>query len=88
MGEPAYEIRFRRSALRELGDLRQPLGRRVTRAIQALAHDPRPPGVTLLSGPERIWRIRVGDYRVVYRLDDDRRVVTVLRVRHRKDAYR
>jgi mRNA interferase RelE/StbE len=88
MGEAAYEIRFRRSALRELGDLRQPLGRRVTRAIQALAHDPRPPGVTLLSGPERIWRIRVGDYRVVYRLDDDRRVVTVLRVRHRKDAYR
>ena len=86
MGEPAYEIRFRRSALRELADLQQPLGRRVTRAIHALAHDPRPPGVTLLSGPERIWRIRVGDHRIVYRLDDDRKVVSVLRVRHRRDA--
>jgi mRNA interferase RelE/StbE len=88
MGEPAYEVRFRRSALRELADLQQPLGRRVTRAIQALAHNPRPPGVTLLSGPERIWRIGVGDYRIVYRLDDDRKVVSVLWVRHRRTAYR
>jgi mRNA interferase RelE/StbE len=88
MGEPAYEIRFRRSALRELADLQQPIRRRVTRAIDALARDPRPPGVTLMSGPERIWRIRVGEYRILYRLDDDRLVVIVLRVRHRKDAYR
>jgi mRNA interferase RelE/StbE len=88
MGEPVYEIRFRRSALREVEDLRQPLRRRVTRAMQDLSRDPRPPGVTLLSGPERIWRIPVGDHRIMYRLDDDRLVVVILRVRHRKDAYR
>lgn len=88
MGEPAYEIRFRRSALREVEDLRQPTRRRVTLAIQDLARDPRPPGVTLLSGPERIWRVRVGDHRVLYSVDDGWSVVIVLRVRHRKDAYR
>jgi mRNA interferase RelE/StbE len=88
MGESAYEIRFRRSGLRELTDLRQPMRRRVTRAIQDLARDPRPAGVTLLSGPERIWRLRVGDYRILYRLHDAWLLVVVLRVRHRKDAYR
>jgi mRNA interferase RelE/StbE len=88
MGESAYDIRFRRSALRELNDLHQPFRRRVMRAIEALARDPRPHGVALLSGPERIWRVRVGDYRILYRVDDDRLLVVVIRVRHRSDAYR
>ncbi len=87
MGEPAYEIRFRRSALRELGDLQPPIRLRVIRAIHGVALDPRPPGVKLLSGLERIWRIRIGDYRVLYRLDDDRSVVILLRIRHRGKAY-
>jgi mRNA interferase RelE/StbE len=88
MGEPAYEIRFRRSALREIEDLRQPIRDRVTRAIQDLARDPRPRGVSLLSGRDGIWRVRVGDYRILYRIHDDLVLVVVIRVRHRKDAYR
>lgn len=88
MGEPVYQIRFRRSALRELGEFQQPIRRRIARTIQALARNPRPPGVTLLSGPARIWRVRVGDYRILYRIDDDVVQVLVVRICHRKDVYR
>ena len=84
----AYRVVLLRSAARELDALPQPMRRRVARAIGALATEPRPPSVKLLSGPERIWRVRVGDYRVLYRVDDDRVVVMVVRVRHRLDAYR
>jgi len=84
----AYRVVLLQSAARELDALPQPMRRRVARAIGALATEPRPPYVKLLSGPERIWRVRVGDYRVLYRVDDDRVVVMVVRVRHRLDAYR
>ena len=84
----AYRVLLRRSALRELEALHQPIRRRVVRAIDALADDPRPPGAKLLSGPDRSWRIRVGDYRILYRINDDSVVVVIVRVRHRKDAYR
>jgi mRNA interferase RelE/StbE len=88
MGEPAYEIRFRRSVLREIEGLRQPIRGRVTRAIQDLARDPRPHGAILLSGRDAIWRVRVGDYRILYRIHDDLVLVVVIRVRHRSEAYR
>ena len=53
-----------------------------------LAHDPRPTGVVKLAGDENLWRIRIGNYRVVYEIHDDRLMVLVLRVAHRKDVYR
>ena len=58
-------------------------------AIDALAHRPRPPGAKLLAGTgdERIWRIAVGDYRVLYQVVDERLVVLVIRVANRRDAY-
>jgi len=84
----AYRVVLRRSVRRELADLPQPIRGRITRAVAALATQARPPGAKLLSGPERIWRIRVGDYRVLYRIDDDRVVVVVVRVRRRSIAYR
>lgn len=84
----AYRIVVRRSAERELANLAQPIRGRVTRAISALATEPRPPGAKLLSGPERIWRLRVGDYRILYRVDDGQVLVVVVRIRHRRDAYR
>ena len=59
----------------------------VDRAILSLADDPRPPGCTRLSGRTDL-RIRVGDYRVVYGIDDERRVVEILHVAHRRDVYR
>ncbi|MFH0351856.1 MAG: type II toxin-antitoxin system RelE/ParE family toxin [Chromatiales bacterium] len=57
-------------------------------AIQALARNPRPPGCRKLTGTENDWRIRVGDYRVIYAIADVIRVVRVHRVRHRREAYR
>jgi Cytotoxic translational repressor of toxin-antitoxin stability system len=84
----AYRVLLRRSAAHELANLPQPIRRRVARAIDALASDPRPPGAKLLTGPDRIWRLRIGDYRILYRVDDELVQVLVIRVRHRSDAYR
>lgn len=84
----AYRIVLRRSAARELANLPQPIRGRVTRAVDGLARNPRPPGAKLLREAGARWRIRVGDYRVLYRVDDDRIVVVVVRVRHRSTAYR
>ena len=56
-------------------------------AILALADDPGPPGYVKLKGRED-WRIRVGDYRIVYGIDDEQRIVEVLNVAHRRDVYR
>ena len=60
---------------------------RVDGAILALADDPRPPGCTKL-GDRDDWRIRVGDYRIVYGIDDERRMVEILNIAHRRDVYR
>jgi mRNA interferase RelE/StbE len=84
----AYRVVLRRSAARELGNLTQPIRGRLTRALGVLSNDPRPTGAKLLTGPDRIWRLRVGDYRILYRVDDDIVRVLVIRIRHRSDAYR
>jgi mRNA interferase RelE/StbE len=60
---------------------------RVDGAILALADDPRPPGCTTLRGRDD-WLIRVGNYRVVYGIDDEKRAVEILNVTHRRDVYR
>jgi mRNA interferase RelE/StbE len=61
---------------------------RVAAAIELLRDDPRPPGVALLSGPSGAWRVRVGVYRIIYRIEDDRLVVLVVRIGPRRDVYR
>lgn len=61
---------------------------RVLPRIEALGNQPRPSGCTKLRGLAALWRIRIGDYRVVYSIDDSRRVVDIIAVRHRRDAYR
>ena len=60
----------------------------VNHALLALEDEPRPHSVTKLSGYANRWRIRVGDYRVIYQIDDQAQEVTVLRVAHRRKAYR
>lgn len=70
-----YEITFARSARRELEALEARLVARIWARIQRLANDPRPPGCRKLQGEEGLWRIRVGDYRVVYEVKDDAKVV-------------
>ena len=86
MGE--YRVVFARSARRELERLEMSVARRIISRIEALATDPRPPGCVKLQGAADLWRIRIGDYRVVYSVDDNARVVDIRVVRHRSDAYR
>jgi len=60
----------------------------VIRAMQALTKNPRPTGCRKLTGSDGDWRIRVGEYRVVYEIDDTAREVRVNRIRHRREVYR
>lgn len=83
-----YEILIAPSAARALRGLDRPVQRRIATAIDGLAADPRPSGVRKLVGAEGLWRIRVGDYRVVYEIADDRLVVLVVHIGHRRDIYR
>jgi mRNA interferase RelE/StbE len=61
---------------------------RIIAAIDALAEEPRPTGCRKLAGSLHTYRIRIGDYRVIYSVDDGSRDIVIERVRHRKDAYR
>jgi mRNA interferase RelE/StbE len=61
---------------------------RVAGALELLSVEPRPPGATMLRGGERgRWRVRVGNHRVVYTIEDDRLIVLVLRIAHRRGVY-
>ena len=60
---------------------------RLAPKIERLGADPRPGGCRKLNGHKDLWRIRVGDYRVVYVVDDDRKMVSVTRIAHRRDVY-
>ena len=85
---PTYDILLARSARKELEGLNPPDQRRVFRRIERLSQEPRPPGCRKLEGAEDLWRIRIGDHRVVYSIDDTHRIVDIVAVRHRSDAYR
>ena len=83
-----FAVVFARSARKELQSLDPQVARRILKSIEALVADPRPSGVVKLEGAHDLWRIRVGDWRVVYRIFDAQRLVDVVAVRHRRDAYR
>ena len=82
-----YAIDIKPSARRELDNLSDSLIARLVPKIEGLAANPRPSGCRKLRGYKDLWRIRVGDYRVVYIIDDDRKMVSVTRIAHRKDIY-
>lgn len=85
----SYSVFLKRSAARDLEDVGSRADRhRIADRIQALADDPRPPGSVKLAGREDRIRIRQGNYRILYSVDDEERVVTVVRIAHRRDAYR
>ena len=83
-----YRVLLERAAEKALSRVSSQIHDRIVAAIQALAKNPRPPGCRKLIGSECDWRIRVGDYRVVYEISDEIRVVRVTRIRHRREAYR
>ena len=83
-----YRVAIKRSAQKALDALDRPLRARIAAAIEALGQDPRPPGSTKLRGEDIAWRIRVGDYRIVYDIQEDRLIVFVVRIGHRREIYR
>jgi mRNA interferase RelE/StbE len=83
-----YTVLFTRQADKDLGRISPPDRTRIIRKAMRLAHDPRPKGVKKLIGEEDLYRIRIGDYRVVYEILDRIVTVTVVRIRHRRDAYK
>jgi len=85
---PEYTITFARSARKELERLSADVVGRIFPRIEALAQNPRPPGCRKLRGFENLWRIRIGDYRVVYQVFDDKMVVDIVAVRHRSQIYK
>jgi mRNA interferase RelE/StbE len=83
-----YSIQFTSRALRDLSSLDRTLQQRVRRHIDRLAQDPFPPGTKKLHAEEPFFRIRVGDYRVVYQVDGRQLRVVVIKIGHRRDVYR
>ena len=83
----SYRVLVKRSAVKELEALPLKDRRRVARRIQGLAEEARPAGCEKLSGQEK-FRLRQGDYRILYSVDDAELTVTVVKIGHRRDAYR
>lgn len=82
-----YDVLIKPSALKEIESLPKKTARQLVKRIGDLRDNPRPPGSQKLSTQER-YRLRQGTYRIVYAIDDARRVVEVVKVAHRKDVYR
>lgn len=83
-----YAVRYDPKALKELARLDKPLARRIVKAVDSLEAEPRPRGARSLVGYPELWRIRIGDYRVVYTIKDAELVVLALRIAHRRRIYR
>lgn len=83
-----YQINWKKSALRELKRLDRQTVPRIVAAVEALSSNPFPPDVKKLHGGESTYRMRIGDYRVIYEVFSSHLVIEIARVRHRKDVYR
>ncbi|HVC39466.1 MAG TPA: type II toxin-antitoxin system RelE/ParE family toxin [Candidatus Dormibacteraeota bacterium] len=83
-----YEVRYDPKALKELTKLDKPVARRIVGAVDRLKADPRPSGARPLVNYPDLWRLRVGDYRVIYTIRDAELLVLALRIAHRRGVYR
>lgn len=85
----SYEVRFTPPADRQVNKLPQAIRPKIIARAESLADNPRPPGVKMLMNAEQgTYRVREGDYRIVYDIEDDILLVLVVRVGHRRDVYR
>jgi mRNA interferase RelE/StbE len=84
---PSYAVELKPSAQKELERLPNDLIERVVSKLEVLQDDPRPPGCKKLKGGDREYRLRVGDYRIVYLIIDSKHLVSVTRIRHRSEVY-
>jgi len=85
---PPYTVTFARSARKELQVLPERVATRILDKIESLSTDPRPVGSRKLQGSAGLWRLRVGDSRVIYEIDDKERIVDISMVRHRREVYK
>ena len=85
---PTFKITFARSARKELQNLPVDIAERLLKKIESLAFYERPTGCKKIRGSTSLWRLKVGNYRVVYKVDDHIRIIDVLIIRHRRDVYR
>jgi mRNA interferase RelE/StbE len=83
-----YAVLFLRSAARELASLPKSRQKQLSGRIDGLTQDLFPSGVKKLEGEDRLYRLRVGDYRILFEVDDHAKVVTITKVALRRDAYR
>ena len=83
-----YEIHMRRQAQRALNRLGRKDAEAVMERLDVLKNTPRPKGVDKIKSTEGMWRVRQGDYRIVYSIDDNQKIITVLDIDHRKQVYR
>ena len=84
-----YSITIKKSAAKELEHLPGNIIRKVTHDIYPLANNPRPAGSKKLKGAsENLWRIRIGDYRIIYLIEDTIKIIDIRKIGHRKDIYK
>ncbi len=84
----SYEVRWKQSAARDLRRLDPQYVPRIIAVVDSLADDPFPRESRKLHGTERQYRLRIGDYRIIYQIDVSAKVIVIFHVRHRREAYR
>lgn len=84
----SYRVEFTRTAAKQVRKLPHQVRERILTAVAELAEEPRPHGARKLVGEDTAWRIRIGNYRVIYDILDDELTVTVVRAGHRREVYR
>ena len=83
-----YELHIERHAERDLKKLEAPLFTQIVTKIKELADNPHPQGSKKITGSQNDWRLRIGDYRVLYKIDNKTKTIKIMRVKHRRGAYR
>ncbi len=83
-----YQIQFSKGAAKQIKKLPADIKERIDKKILDLAIEPRPNSVKKLQGDDKSYRIRVGDYRIIYEIEDDILLVTVIKIKHRNEVYR
>ena len=84
----SYCIIISKSVQKQIGNLPSQIKNRVIEKIQSLAQEPRPSDVVKLKGSDQEYRIRIGDYRIRYEIDDSSQIIKLLQCKHRRDVYR
>jgi len=83
-----YKVFLEKRAEREIKKLPAEIFYRIILKLKTLSENPKPPGCRKITGAESDWRIRIGDYRIIYEIDEQEKAVKVMRIRHRRDVYR